>query len=343
LVYYAIVNETFPIPLKLENRYPKPKARMAASAPKPIHIAIVGGGIGGLAFAIGLRKFPHLTFTIYEATGAFSEIGAGIGFGANSHLAMSLIDPAVWEGYKKVATFNGWEAKSNVWFDFQYGERGPLEGKRIAEIRMESDMTQSTAARSQFLDELVKLVPEGSAVFKKRLTSIVHSEDGKSIMIFADGTEAQADVIVGCDGIKSACRAAVYGAENPITFPVFTKKVAYRALVPIAQAIEVLGEERAMNRQMYLGHGGHFITFPVGKFKMLNVVAFHTSQSDTWEGPWIQPEQKDNLDEDFGESWGTSVWKIKTVCIDVLFFFSDSLLMFYSLYPSLMYGPSLVT
>lgn len=41
----------------------------------PIHIAIVGGGIGGLTFAVGLTKFKHITFTIYEAAPRFAEIG----------------------------------------------------------------------------------------------------------------------------------------------------------------------------------------------------------------------------------------------------------------------------
>lgn len=82
---------------------------MAATenGPKLLHIAIIGGGIGGLALAIGLSKYAHLSFTIYEATSAFGEIGAGVGFGANSRRAMGLISPAVWKGYETTATFNG--------------------------------------------------------------------------------------------------------------------------------------------------------------------------------------------------------------------------------------------
>lgn len=43
---------------------------------KPFHIAIVGGGIGGLTTAIGLLR-QGISFTVYESAPAFAEIGAG--------------------------------------------------------------------------------------------------------------------------------------------------------------------------------------------------------------------------------------------------------------------------
>lgn len=40
-----------------------------------IDVAIVGGGIGGLALAIGLQQYPHVRVRIYEAASKFAEIG----------------------------------------------------------------------------------------------------------------------------------------------------------------------------------------------------------------------------------------------------------------------------
>jgi len=40
-----------------------------------IGIAIVGGGIGGLALSIGLQQYSHVRVKIYEAASKFSEIG----------------------------------------------------------------------------------------------------------------------------------------------------------------------------------------------------------------------------------------------------------------------------
>jgi 2-polyprenyl-6-methoxyphenol hydroxylase-like FAD-dependent oxidoreductase len=42
---------------------------------EPIDVAIVGGGIGGLALAIGLQQHGHIRTDIYEAASKFSEIG----------------------------------------------------------------------------------------------------------------------------------------------------------------------------------------------------------------------------------------------------------------------------
>lgn len=41
----------------------------------PIDIAIVGGGIGGLALSIGLQQYSHVRVKIYEATSKIAEIG----------------------------------------------------------------------------------------------------------------------------------------------------------------------------------------------------------------------------------------------------------------------------
>jgi salicylate hydroxylase len=75
-----------------------------ASQETPL-IAIVGGGLAGLTLSIGLTRhgIPH---HIYEAAGAFAEIGAGIALGPNSITALELIDPRIKEGLSKCITYN---------------------------------------------------------------------------------------------------------------------------------------------------------------------------------------------------------------------------------------------
>jgi salicylate hydroxylase len=281
---------------------------MASPTPKPLHIAICGGGIGGVALAIGLLPYSStITFTIYEAASAFGEIGAGVGYGNNSHKAIQLISPALWERYKTRATFNGWDSKARTWFDFQVGEKGPDEGKSIIEVFMDNMETQSTVHRAHFLEELVSFLPEGVAVMGKRVVGLEQpaGEEGTVLISFADGTTATADAVVGCDGIRSACRAFVVGTDSPALRPRFTNKYAYRGLSPMDKALEVLGEEKARNRQMYLGHNGHILTFPVAKGNMLNIVAFHgtKTEDEEWEGEWVKPNQKEALTRDFAD-WG---------------------------------------
>jgi salicylate hydroxylase len=61
---------------------------------KPLKVAIVGAGPGGLATAIALSKLPNVEFTIYEQASILREVGAGISIGANSWRVLELLGVA---------------------------------------------------------------------------------------------------------------------------------------------------------------------------------------------------------------------------------------------------------
>lgn len=277
-----------------------------------IHVAIVGGGIGGVVLGIALSKFRHIKFTIFESRGAFGEIGAGVAFFRNGHSAMRLIDPRIWESYLEIASFNGWEDKQDVWFDFVNGERGENEGRRIVEVQMNNPKGLSQVHRAHLLNALVKLLPANVTEFNKRLVSVDQSRENV-VCQFADGSHREADLVVACDGIWSACRPLVFD-DPKLASPRFTRKVAYRGLLPMKLAEEVLGHEHANNRTMFLGRGGHVLTFPVANGAVMNVVAFHDSEKPTWEGEYVQKLQMGKAQRDFSESqWGSRVAKIVEV------------------------------
>ena len=71
----------------------------------------------------------------------------------------------------------------------------------------------TTMHRADMVDVFVRHLPSRCMIHtSKRLLSYSEptTERGAYILHFADGTEAQADVIVGADGIKSKTRAAMY-------------------------------------------------------------------------------------------------------------------------------------
>jgi salicylate hydroxylase len=61
---------------------------------------------------------------------------------------------------------------------------------------------------------------------------------------------------------------------------VFTGKYAYRGLVPMEKATELLGKEQTMTTQMYIGYHAHIFTFPIANKTMLNGTM--TSIKHTW-------------------------------------------------------------
>ena len=226
---------------------------------------------------------------------------------------MTLIDPAITKGYNKRATHNAWDSKKTTWFDFRLGQDMKGVGKAgdaVAEVKAK-DVGQSSIHRAAFLDELVALVPDEMVSFGKRVVAVDELGEGKGVKLrFADGSEAEASAVVGCDGVKSNLRRILLGEDNKAAHASFTGKYAYRGLIPMKKAVDLLGDELARNSQMYIGYHGHVLTFPIEKGEIMNVVAFKTKRDGKWEDEkWVLPMQKEDMEGDFVE-WGESVKEI---------------------------------
>ena len=76
-------------------------------------VAVIGGGICGLALTIGLLKYEHIDVQIYEAAPSFGEIGAGITVGPNAQRALELIGPEAEAAFAKHKTPNFWASHKN--------------------------------------------------------------------------------------------------------------------------------------------------------------------------------------------------------------------------------------
>ncbi|KAL5358745.1 hypothetical protein BJX96DRAFT_147206 [Aspergillus floccosus] len=269
---------------------------------KNFHVAVVGGGIAGVTLAITLHH-RGVPVTIYEQAAAFGEVGAGVSFGPNAVQAMQTCHPGIHAAFEKVCTRNLWPSKQDVWFDYLDGytpTTNTTAGRQDIAFTIRNSLGQTGVHRAHFLDELIRLIPNDIARFNKRCESIVERPDGRLVLRFADGTEDLADVVIGCDGIKSQIRRLLVGDDHPSANPAYTHKYAYRGLVPMDQAIEAIGEELASNACMHMGPGGHMLTFPVNQGKTLNIVAFHTSPEPWTEYPRLTRQgTRDEVLRDF--------------------------------------------
>jgi salicylate hydroxylase len=244
------------------------------STQKPPSIAIIGGGIAGLTLTIALlRKCPHIPITLYESASAFGEVGAGVGFQPAMVRTMSLIDPRIVTAFEKCSKGNT-KTDPPRWFTVRVGDARKKDAKLEEEVFVIPARRGLGGGvhRAHFLDELVKLVPPGIAQFRKKLLDITEATDGSgdAILHFADGTITQHLAVLGCDGIKSRTRSIVLGDSDSAAKAVFSGKYAYRGLIPMVKAVEIMGEETTRTPQMHLGYGGHVLTFPIANGTIMN-------------------------------------------------------------------------
>ncbi|KAF2638131.1 mannitol 1-phosphate dehydrogenase [Massarina eburnea CBS 473.64] len=292
---------------------------MASPEIKPFTLAIVGGGISGLVLALGLIKHK-IPITIYESAAQFGEIGAGVGFEPNIVEVMERISPGIKQGYLRIN--KNLKTDPPKWFDVRISDRRKADAEGVVHIKdgkkfkldepvfvvLARKGDRGGVHRAHFLDELVKLLPDGITEFRKRLVDVTEATDGTSdaVLHFADGTTAQHTAVIGCDGIKSRTRELVLGDKEGR--PVFSGKYAYRGLIPMKKAQEFMGETQSMTPQMYCGYQGHVLTFPIANGTIMNVVAFSTKEE--WKDPeWVIKTSREDMLEDYKE-WSQVVKNI---------------------------------
>ncbi|KAI0469943.1 hypothetical protein GGR56DRAFT_684188 [Xylariaceae sp. FL0804] len=249
-----------------------------------LRVAVVGGGIVGVATALGLLR-RNMRVKIYEQASSFREIGAGVAFTTNAQRCMELLSPDILASMRAVSTKN-----QTPYYTYVDGYRrgpgqtddpGDMEETQLYQVYA-GDTGFDACHRAHFLDELVKHLPDGAVEFKKRLDTYVADEDQEEFTLrFGDGSTATADAIIGCDGIKSRVRQVLLGTDNPASYPSFTHQVAFRGLVGMDAAVAALGEAKAHNQCMHTGPGAHMLNFPVARHTLMNVVAFGSEP-----GPW---------------------------------------------------------
>lgn len=278
---------------------------MAITEPEPeppakqFTVAIVGGGIGGLTLAIGLLR-RNVSVQIYEAAAAFGDIGLGLSIGPAAHRAMPLIDPQIYDFYNSLVTTHadspGYERFRQTWFEIVWATGGKA-GRLLMDLKA-LPSGQTTLRRADFLDALVSLVPPENTHFGKRLEHLEEAADGVHLN-FEDGTSVVADVVVGCDGIRSKVKESMLPEEAEHNKPQYSGMYGYRAVLDMETMVSVVGEQRARVSTMYVGHGAYGITYPIMRAKKVNVGLYKLSEE--WDSDtWVRPADRDKMERDLG-------------------------------------------
>ncbi len=223
-----------------------------------MRIIIIGGGIGGIAAAVALRKegFDPL---ILEQAPSLAPVGAGVNLSANALKAL------VYLGADKHVRETSVASEGSETIDLETGER-------IFRIKMGAEGAARFGEwfyqcyRPDVMDALLGALPNSHIRLGSRVIAIEQHAGGVRAQL-AGGETIEGDLLVGADGLNSAVRTTLFG-ERPARF---TGHVAWRALIPAASAPQI--SMRPIS-QMFLGVKRHVIFFPVHGGQLYNFVGF---------------------------------------------------------------------
>ena len=241
---------------------------MSVSSAEQPRIAVVGGGIGGLAAAAFLGS-AGLSATVYEQARELGEVGAGLV--ASPNLVRLLRRLGVLDRLleRAVPLDVGWEFRR--WEDGRV-----LSAENLSESceRLYGERTYTTH-RADLLSVVQAAVPEGSVRLGMRCVGVEIGDEG-AVLAFADGTRVEADVVIGADGVHSCVRSALIG-PSPATF---SGLCAFRALVPAERAPAFA---RRRTQTLWIGPDHHLVHYPISSGKLINLVAFAPAGEDVVE------------------------------------------------------------
>jgi salicylate hydroxylase len=233
-------------------------------------IAIVGGGIGGLAAALALEQ-RGVEAIVCEQSPALSEIGAGLNLTPNAIKALRAL--GVENGVNAIASGSEF-LNIRSWKSGRYISR-----MRRGDFRQKFGAPNLSVHRADLLGVLSGALKSADIRVGTRCVG-VEVRDRNAVARFADGGEVEADVVVGADGIHSVVRNSLFGADVPR----FTGCICWRGMAP---ASAVPPDINIQDGALWMGPHGHVVHYPVRRGELLNIVAHF--DSDAWtEESWTR-------------------------------------------------------
>jgi 2-polyprenyl-6-methoxyphenol hydroxylase-like FAD-dependent oxidoreductase len=195
---------------------------MSSERTTNVDILIQGGGIGGLALAIAVIQKGY-TVRVVERAGGLSEVGAGIWMAANP---MQVFDRL---GFAEKITTAGWMIHRLTLLDYN-GDI--LQVSDLSAVSRLFGFETVALHRSLLQRVLSEQLPSGVLNFGTEVKSLIQGTDSVSVLL-TDGSEIEARIVVGADGMRSRIRQLVsLGGETR-----YSGSSSYRAIAKAAQPL----------------------------------------------------------------------------------------------------------
>lgn len=172
---------------------------------KPLEVIVIGAGMGGLSCALALQRQGH-SVRVFERTAELRPIGAAI---------------SIWPNGVKILRALGLgaaiDAAAGNMTRMSYRDRDGmlLTGFSLTPLYERAGEIARPIARTALQRILLDAV--GPVQLGTACSGFTQHADGVTVR-FADGSEAQADLLVVADGSRSSLRDAVVGRTVPRTY-----------------------------------------------------------------------------------------------------------------------------
>ncbi|GAB2843895.1 FAD-dependent monooxygenase [Lentzea nigeriaca] len=222
-------------------------------------VLVVGGGIGGLATALGLARAGHRV-TVLEAAAVFEEIGAGIQVGPNGFRMLDAlgVGPVV---------------RSRAVHVDALRLRCGISGGLIAQLPIDAGFrdrfgTYAVVHRNDVLTPLLDACQDDERV-DLRVNSGVESYAQDSLGVTAvlrSGDRVHGSALVGADGLRSAVRRQLVGDGDPQV----SGHTTFRAVIPAHDVPSGLKENVVT---LWAGPRYHVVWYVIAGGRYVNLVA----------------------------------------------------------------------
>ncbi|MEU9203527.1 FAD-dependent monooxygenase [Streptomyces sp. NPDC048332] len=248
--------------------------------PAPHRIAVVGGGIGGLAAALAIAHAGHHV-TVVEQAARFAEIGAGLQLAPNASRALD--DLGVLGAVRHTAV----APPRLVMMDALSGDEVTSLDLRSAAYTRRFTYPYLVTHRTDLHAALLAACREHPSVTLRTGHAVTHAEqDGSGVRLHFAGAPAElaADAVVAADGLHSRLRRALVGDGEPAC----SRYVAFRGALPTDRMTGPMSQHAASEAVMvWAGPRMHLVQYPVRRGELYNQVAVfesdrYTPDSDDW-------------------------------------------------------------
>ncbi|KAJ6086270.1 hypothetical protein N7486_010551 [Penicillium sp. IBT 16267x] len=233
------------------------------TTPSKLRVAIIGGGIAGLAAAGFLRKHPQYIVTVYELRSEdWQESSAALGHQTNGSSIVEQL--GITREEIRADTGSGYRT---------YNIREEQMSKGRVAVRPGGETGFRFVHRQDLKDALLRRVTgiegEGEPIQVVYDSHIVEIEPELGILKFADRPSIEADLIIGADGIHSKVREAVIPSSHPQ--PSLCGLCVYRFVVPMDVLRDVNGK---LPNILTLDEGNFVVIIAAGDEGNRNIVIY---------------------------------------------------------------------